>query len=351
MANRSVPAVMNGFNFEVNAAIVLMLQNIENLESVRTEGKFEDVELRLDDGHYIYAQAKAVLNASSDFKHVREYLKAALVSLLEAQEKATEPIDKLILITNSPNPLNDKTTSSVFYGPAIRDYGGLPPKAQGIIKNIIEKSKEPNKAKKPKKPRIPITLDLSLFRIQVVPFESDVYEERYKVVLEVIKRFLGKLSISYNHEELADRLVEIWHFDIMNNGSTSNQSLTVTKKDIVWPVIALITDIEKNNTIHNNYDEGEYREIVRNYRRVINYKSAKFEFVSKIVYDFTHYQTANVGQAKFEEFIEGQWNAYISDFPTKEIPNEIQADIIKATLRTILTQRFDINNIKKGARL
>ena len=67
MANRSAHAVMNGFNFEINAAIVLMLQNIENLESVRTEGKFEDIELKLEDGHYIYAQAKAVQNASFDF--------------------------------------------------------------------------------------------------------------------------------------------------------------------------------------------------------------------------------------------------------------------------------------------
>ena len=351
MADRSAHAVMNGFNFEINAAIVLMLQNIENLESVRTEGKFEDIELELDDGHYIYAQAKAVQNASFDFKHVRENLKSALISLSEAQEKTSSPIDNLILITNSPNPLNEKATISIFYGPAIRDYTTLPPKARDVIENIVRKSKEDSKAKKTKNPKVPITLDLSLFRIQVLPFETDVYEERYKVILEEIRKFLGKLSISYNHEELADRLVDIWHFEIMNNGSSNDQTLTVTKKDIIWPVIALITDIEKNTTIHSNYDEGAYRELVRNYRRIINYKSAKFEFVTKIVYDFSHFQSTNVGQAKFEEFIETQWNNYISDFPTKEIPEDIQADIIKATLRTILTQRFDIDNIKKGARL
>jgi len=36
---------MFGFDFQVNAAIVLMLENIEDLRSQRLEGNLEDIEV------------------------------------------------------------------------------------------------------------------------------------------------------------------------------------------------------------------------------------------------------------------------------------------------------------------
>ena len=75
--SRRANAVLFGFDFQVNAAIVLMLENITELDSIRLEGK-EDIELKLADGQEILAQAKAVEKSSSDFNHVRENLKKAL---------------------------------------------------------------------------------------------------------------------------------------------------------------------------------------------------------------------------------------------------------------------------------
>ena len=43
--NRRANAVVFGFDFQVNAAIVIMLENIENLQSLRLEGNFEDIEI------------------------------------------------------------------------------------------------------------------------------------------------------------------------------------------------------------------------------------------------------------------------------------------------------------------
>ena len=56
--NRRADAVVFGFDFQVNAAIVLMLENITELKSLRLEGNYEDIELELNDNHYILAQAK-----------------------------------------------------------------------------------------------------------------------------------------------------------------------------------------------------------------------------------------------------------------------------------------------------
>ena len=96
----------------MNAAIVLMIENIRDLEALRLEGNYEDIELKLNGGGYILAQAKAIEKSSSDFSHVRENLKKTLTTLSEASHNTL--VEKLILITNSPNPLNDKDSQSVF---------------------------------------------------------------------------------------------------------------------------------------------------------------------------------------------------------------------------------------------
>ena len=45
--NRRANATLFGFDFQRNAAIVLMLENIKELKSVRLEGNEEDIEISL----------------------------------------------------------------------------------------------------------------------------------------------------------------------------------------------------------------------------------------------------------------------------------------------------------------
>jgi hypothetical protein len=75
--SRRADAVVFGFDFQVNAAIVLFLENIEDVEKICLEGNYEDIELELSSGKMILAQAKAVEKASSDFVNVRKNLKKA----------------------------------------------------------------------------------------------------------------------------------------------------------------------------------------------------------------------------------------------------------------------------------
>ena len=60
-----------GFDFQVNATIFLLLDNIKVIKTVRMEGASEDIELTMNDGNQIMAQAKGVVKGSSDFSHVR----------------------------------------------------------------------------------------------------------------------------------------------------------------------------------------------------------------------------------------------------------------------------------------
>ena len=56
--SRRANAVVFGFDFQVNAAIVLMIENIEDLKSLRLEGNYEDIEIELENNQYILAQAR-----------------------------------------------------------------------------------------------------------------------------------------------------------------------------------------------------------------------------------------------------------------------------------------------------
>lgn len=118
--NRRANAVLFGFDFQVNAAIVIMLENIEEFKSVRLEGNHEDIEVELDNGEFILAQAKAIEKSSTDFKNVRRNLKKSLLSLSDGSRNVN--VKELILITNSPNPLNDNDTKNIFWGDAHRNF-------------------------------------------------------------------------------------------------------------------------------------------------------------------------------------------------------------------------------------
>lgn len=94
--NRRANAVNFGFDFQVNAAIVLLLENIGDLSSLRLEGNFEDIEIRLSNNEYILAQAKSIEKSSTDFRNVKKNLKMSLISLSEGAQKCNA--SELILI-------------------------------------------------------------------------------------------------------------------------------------------------------------------------------------------------------------------------------------------------------------
>jgi len=58
-----------------------MLKNISMASSVKVEGEHEDIEIFLNDGQKIFAQAKSVERPYDDFSHVLEKLKAGLRTL------------------------------------------------------------------------------------------------------------------------------------------------------------------------------------------------------------------------------------------------------------------------------
>ena len=336
MPNRSAHAVGFGFDFQTNAAIVLMLENIKDLVSLRVEGNDEDIELTLNNGKKILAQAKAIENSSSDFSNVLRNLKKALTSLSEGAQNAN--VQQLILITNSPNPLKKASTQSIFYGHAHRRYSSMPASAQQIIDGYLESINAP--------------LDPQQFMIQVVPFETDDEEERYKVVLQVINDFIGSLNANLS-PGIGRKLHGIWRNSIFTNSTKKNTGIQLSKKSIIWPIIVLETEITACRTSFlDRFDPGIYDEITRLYADTINSCCERMDYFTKIIYDFNAFKGIKRSHAELiEEFVDATWEQYKADFEAGNVSGELLETLTKIILYNVVYRRIAIDNIKQGVNL
>ena len=121
-----------GWCFQVGAGIILMLDNVKELTSLKMEGASDDIELTLKSGK-IYAQAKSVIQIG-DQRSASTKLNDAL-RLLSQDEKNGDAI-KLIYITNIANPLSSKIPSAFQYGNKY-EFSVLPRDAQAKIKEKV----------------------------------------------------------------------------------------------------------------------------------------------------------------------------------------------------------------------
>lgn len=342
MANHRADAVTFGFDFQVNAAIVLMLENITELQSVRLEGNHEDIELKLDDGSMVLAQAKSVQNASGDFNNVLRNLKNAIISLSDGSKGVNAK--ELIYVTNSPNPLKEKNPSNLFYGHAHRKYSDLPYSCQDIIikqyqqaKNILAKDSVP-------------PIDITRLQIQVIPFETDDERERYKVIKQVVDEFV--FSLSTNLQGASQCLLDTWHNIVFINSTKKDAAIKLTKRDIIWPMMVFVTDVKRvDSSFWDNFDQPVYDETVKRYREIIQSSCEKFEFFTKVLSDYSTFECVGSAKYKVNQFIDSSWQAYRDDFPIDTSDSEVQKAVIQVILYNIIKNRIAIDTIKKGVNL
>lgn len=332
--NRRANSVLFGFDFQVNAAIVLMLENIKLMDSLKLEGNYEDIEIRLNDGNLILAQAKSVEKSSSDFSNVIKNFKKSLISLSEGAKRSKNTIE-LIVITNSPNPLNDNKSRDIFSLNAHRSYESLPDTLKTKIDKMILEEK--------------IDLDLSKLKIQILPFETDDEIERYKFVKKAIEEFVWDNDVS--DVGIVKNLMSIWQNRIFINGSKKDSSIELTKKDIVWPMIVILTDYTKmDSEFFEEFDCALYDEIANKYSEVIDVCSEKYEFFAKVLCDYNTFNFPGNFKDKARNFIISSWEKYQDIF--EHIDDiEIKEGLIKIILHNIIKNRIKINKIKLGVGL
>lgn len=326
--------VVFGFDFQVNATIVLLLDNIKDVKMVRMEGVSEDIELTMNDGKKIMAQAKATVKGSSDFSHTRDKLSDAIRTLSSADSKAVE---QLLLITNSANPLNEDTSKQFFYGPpSIVGYNDLSDKAQKIIDDIVEK--------------LAVDFNKNKFQIYYFMFETNNHQTRYKVIKEKIRDFINQLGLGQVLSET--ELMQIWQNDVFHNGSQTDTTIKLSKKEVIWPIIVLTLGKQMPSEYIEDYDQGLINEVSSQYKYLINTITEKYDFITQILSDFNNSSNNSLSVKKnVQNFIQEKWKDYTSAFSLETLNEEVQEAVTKVILAKVLQRRYLINTISSEVSL
>ena len=328
MANNSnaSPEVF-GFDFQVNATIFLMLDNIKEIKEVRMEGASEDIELTMNDGSQIMAQAKGIVKGSSDFSNVRRNLQKAIGTLSSADNKSVE---QLILITNSKNPLKEDSSKSFFYGPPVAvGYNNLSDEAKKVIDDIVD--------------RLNISFDKNKFYIYYFMFETDNLKTRYAVIEEKVKDFINHLNLG---QILSTKeLMDTWQNNLFHNGSQTDVTIKLSKKEIVWPVIVLTLGKQLPTEYIEDYDQGFINEITTQYSYLVNSVTERYDLITKILFDYNSLNCTLPMRERARKFISDKWKDYISVFSFETLVEEVQEAVTKVILAKVIQQRYLIDNI------
>lgn len=333
MAGTNASDSIFGWDFQINAAIVLMLEDIENVQKVRVEGRTEDIEITLTDGEFVFSQAKALSDPSST-KNVRKKLADGLGTLNQAAKQSG--VCKLIYITNAYDPLADKKSMPSFYGQSRKPYASLTDSAKKVIDNILTKENYND-------------IDKSKLFVYTLPFENDL-NDRYKVVIEKVKDFIA--SIKSNLSGSAQDVLDIWQQQLFENATLHDTAIVLTKKDIMWPLIVVMCDDGfRANPFSEDFDDGIYDEISSKYKSFISCKCQKFTFATRVLSDYQNYVSVKTGNDRIIEFINNQWSTYLDEFTSDGNTEELLNRLVKIILFQLLRQRYLINEVKKKVKL
>lgn len=319
-----------GWEFQSNAAIMLMLKNIEEASKVKVEGESEDVEITFSNGKMLMAQAKSVMSPD-DISFVISKLEAALKTLNKASETAN--VEQLIYVTNSPNPFNDVTTMYKFSSPLnMVPFSELPASCQRAIGDICSTNG--------------YCVDTSMLMVCVMQFHGESEDERYKVLQSLTMEFLNSLGVD---KVSASQMLSLWQNSFRVNAS--QRTSIITKESMVWPIIAIQCEVRETDAELEDYDESDVAEVLQKYRAVINNNSERFEFVSKVLSDFNDFYPAMKSRERVGRFISERWEQYKNDFDLKNADSTTEEIVICLTLSKVLKSRRVIAEIKGKVKL
>jgi hypothetical protein len=319
-----------GWDFQSNAAIMLMLKNIVEASKVKVEGNTEDVEITLSSGKMLMAQAKSVENPD-DFNNANKRLEEGLRTLNVASKISR--VEQLVFVTNSPNPFNNVFTMYKFGSPLnMVPFSELPARCQQKINDICSKCG--------------YNFNTSMLTVCVMQFHGESEDERYKVLQSLVREFLNDLGV----ERVTTReVLSLWQHSFTVN--ESQRRSVITKESMIWPIIAILCELRENDTELDDFDSSDTEEILQKYRLVISDKSERFEFVSKVLSDFNDFNPSMKSKERVERFLTEKWVKYKSDFDLRNADLATEEMVIRLTLAKVLRSRRVIAEIKGKVKL
>lgn len=330
MGETNASASAFGWEFQSNAAIVLMLENIREAVSVKVEGATDDIEITLENGNMIYSQAKSVFDPN-DYSHVKAKMQEGLRTLNEDAKLSN--VQELIYITNSPNPFNNIRTMYYFSsGFASYSFAELPDLCQSTIKDILASKGYSS-------------VDVQKLKVCTLPLVGDG-QNRYRVIKEEVREFLQRVQMG--DSGLGERMLETWQLTFSTNATQHDEYVQISKQQLLWPLVVSGCELGRDDRELRDHDEAEVENIVGQYDTVICNNAERFEFVTKVMTDYEADPTPR-NKDTIDLFAQTNWGVYSSDFAICDA--RVLEIVTRIAIRKVLQTRFTIDAIRQGAGL
>lgn len=353
-----------GWDFQVNAAIFLFLKYLKQVDSIKVEGKYQDIELRLKDSSCIFAQAKSIQNGSNERR--KQKLEDAIISLVKTPVDY-ENKDKLLYVSNYSAPINEKN----LYNNQIVPLKSVEEERQEFVnitneiicklKDNVLKNQKLSSSKRQKYNALVERLENinseDFLICSIVPYiNTEQPEDKYKVIADLIQE---KLTCDFNINSsniirYVKRILSNWQSTFLLNAATPDRLKEKTKKklDLMLQIIAIISDNETDNlkellTFELEDDlEDEYSQ----YYNKRSFYHDRFEFINKLFDDFKNFNVDVISQ-KTNMFIKNKWENYMEEYSEfVQYDANAQEYLIKRDLLRLLSNSKNIKKIIDGVK-
>ena len=339
--SRNASPAAFGCEFQVNAAIMLILRNIRDMTSVVIEGEHEDIEVALGSNRTLYCQAKAHFNANCPGDGSTTRLNEAMITLAEAVAQCD--CSQVIFATNDPMPFGKRISANNFGRDSFFEYHELEQNQQDYIEEVAQKVGFP-------------TSSLNRCAFFVFHFFGSDESTRYEKVNDAIRNFLGNLGTRDALLIPPEQLRGIWYemLDFNSSVKPEEETKTVTKKKFIWPLVFELVDLPSTKIPIEEIDEDDWEEAQSRYKIVVNAQSERFDVFTRIATDYAEYCKTNrlsSCEAK-KRFFEKYWQKYVDLLGAGSIP-EIEGKMSYTCLvmAKVIKKRETITEVKNAVNL
>lgn len=325
--NRNASASANGWDFQVTAAIQLLIENIKRFERVKIEGTKEDIEIFFPENKTTYAQAKSVVKMGED-PNKRKKLIDAIQTLKDDYRKDKQTFE-LIYITNIDNPLSSSYANQYEYNNSYR-FEEMPLEDQESIEELFHGE-----------------VDVNKFRLYIIRFFGD---NKSKYVKDSIQNFLRTAT---GDTSFSDMLFDKWFRMLMFNAAEKpdNQVISLSRSQFISPIIlfSLSNDLSDEEFSHICCDM-DYDDIYSQYRQIIDRTVLLYDFYGSIMGDYSRYCSNKSLKSDKESqysFVNNCWKDYEKHFSSINNSNEKEV-VTKIAILQIVKKRNKLSKIKEA---
>lgn len=324
-----------GWQFQVNAGIFLMLENIENAIRLKIEGESEDIEIKLDDESIILAQAKSFVDPEDS--RVSAKLRKGLKTLKAASNKYKNS-KKLIYISNAIRPICSRGRAHEFCNFSYIKYQDLFKNEKVIIDKYIKEHEYEQE-------------EIDKIYFYGLPYHGAESPTRHKEIYLAIRTFTdGIKELDVKYQRILEKLQYICNYN------STERSANISKNDFVWPLIVLTLEfstVDYESLEKDECDTASIHRIEMAYNNLITIMSEKFSFATKIISDYIIKYDSKFLSSDQKDFIENYWSHYSADLSIEGISeHEYEHEIlVKLIMKRILHTRNVILLIKNKSNL